>query len=74
MSKIDTFRPELVRAFEKMITGINIEISETLRNESPEKYKGRWWFILAINSDETLHICSQTHTTIDGVKLKDVIL
>lgn len=74
MSKINNFRPELVRAFEKMITGINVEISPKLRAENPEMYKGKWWFILAINSDESVNICSQTHTIINGVNLNDLVL
>lgn len=58
-----------------MILGINVEITKEQRDSS--KYyegSGKWFFITAINEDETLTIQNDRHQIFSGLKLKDLKL
>lgn len=71
---IQTFNPKLVKAFEKMVLGINIEITEECRKFWGSENLGRWFFITAIECDESISIQSSTHQTISNLKLSDLKL
>lgn len=82
IDRIKKFEKPLLNAFDKMVRGINIELTNEFRQEIIQWYKykkmnerlDRWWFILSINTDETVNLCSTSHTIWNNVKLKDVVL
>lgn len=82
IDRISKFRPELINAFDKMIRGVNIELTKDFREEriknletnGMDKNLSRWWFIQSINEDETLNLCSTNHFIIGRVKISECIL
>lgn len=76
LEQISTFEEKLVKAFRKMVLGINVELSD----KGKETYKdaglseGRWYFIKAINDDESITLISQTHHVFKGLTLSDIQL
>jgi hypothetical protein len=75
---ISHFEDNLVRAFRKMILGVNVTLSE----KGEGKYKeagiyegtGQTYFIVAINEDETITLEGKTKYRFTGLKLNDIIL
>lgn len=74
IERISKFRPELLTAFEKMILGINVELSDQGRATHGNHLTGRWFFITAIEADESITLQSQTHTISSGCYLSDIKL
>jgi hypothetical protein len=75
LETISRFEAPLLSAFSKMIKGINVELSE----QGKESIKGtclsgRWFFITAIDCDESISIQDQTHGMMSGLKLTDLKL
>lgn len=65
--------PELLKALDIMLSGKS-------RRLTPEgkkiigSNKGAWWMIGAIHSDETITICSETHTIFERIPLTSIKL
>lgn len=66
---IKIFRPELVATFEKMIKGVNVELSEKGKAELKGIIKGRWVFIIEMTCDETITIQDNTHMQMSGITI-----
>jgi hypothetical protein len=82
IERIQNFNPQLLNAFDKMVRGINVELTKEfrdnhikwLKNNKQDERLERWWFIQSINSDESLDLCSNSHSIIRGVKISDCVL
>ena len=78
IERVSKFEGNLIIAFDKMIRGINIELSKEYRDKAKRCTNGnkleRWWFIQSIGADETLNLCSSSQSIIEGIKLKEVVL
>ena len=72
IERIKNFEINLLNAFDKMIRGINIELSEQGKQDMKKYCTDRWWFIQSINADETINICSSSHYICKGIHLKEV--
>lgn len=69
------FNPRLLKAFYKMILGINVEVTpEERASNGCYEGTGRWFYILSIAADETVTIRSTNHMVISGVNLNDLKL
>lgn len=66
-SSFESFNTPLKMAFVKMIKGINVELSD-LGKEKLSKGTG-WFFITAINNDETVNIYSQNDFMFENLNL-----
>lgn len=69
-----TFKPALLKSFFKMILGVTVQISKELREDWNKENLGRWFFIISINSNETVNICSLSHQVYSNASLKDLKL
>jgi DNA phosphorothioation-dependent restriction protein DptG len=72
METINRISTPLLKAFDKMIRGINIELSKEGKDYLKEYCTDRWWFIQSVNADESLNIVSSSHYVFEGIKLKYV--
>jgi hypothetical protein len=66
------FRPELQKAFVKMIKGINVELTQECRDKT--NLEGRWVFIRSIEDDESICLQDQYHNLCSNLSLEDIIL
>lgn len=78
LTRISKFEPNLLNAFDKMIRGINIELTKEYRDKvkrrTNDNQLDRWWFIQSIGADETLNLSSSSHSIIECIRLNDVVL
>lgn len=72
INNISKFNTNLLIAFDKMIRGISVEITEEARKFWGIENMGRWFFIISVNCDETVTLCTSTHTILNSVKLSDI--
>lgn len=73
IKRISQFNEPLLKAFDRMVRGINVRITDEFRQEWGKDNLGQWFFIQKINDDESVQICGQTHQIFDGVKLKHIV-
>lgn len=76
LKTISNFEDNLIRAFRKMILGVNVTLSE--KGEGKYREAGlevsRSYFILCINDDETIDLESPQKHIFKGLKINDIIL
>ena len=73
IKRISKFNEPLLKAFDRMVRGINVRITDELRKEWGKDNLGQWFFIQKINDDESVQICGQTHQIFDNVELKHIV-
>jgi hypothetical protein len=70
----DTIDKKILRLLNLMFSDEYVRLSKKGSKEVlkcfPET-EGERWYILAINANKTLHICSEYHKEIDGMELSD---
>ncbi len=76
LESITGFNDNLIKAFRRMILGINVELSEKgkIKYRQAELPVDKQYFITAINEDETITLeCPKKHI-FKGLKINDIDL
>ena len=76
IEQVSRFRDVLVKAFLKMIKGINVELSDKGKEEYEKAglSEGRWYFIKSINEDESITLVSQKHHIFENLNISHIKL
>ena len=66
---------ELQPYFDKMVSGKAVRMNPEYRKTYPNPdCLGTWWYIHSVNSDNTIDICSNTHSYTRNAPLESIIL
>ncbi len=73
IERISQFNEPLLNAFDRMVRGVNVRITQEFREYWGVENLGKWFFIQKINDDETVQICGQYHDIFTNVELKHIV-